>query len=366
MKALPSPSGRYLAGSACREIVDPDRAAHVATQDRGRRLFVKAWYPAGPEAAGTCRRERLWEQVRDDAGTPSIVKLVLRPAMKVLTNTYRDAPYAADAGPPRVLIYNHGLISFASENSTLMEHLASRGYVVLSLQHRDQLAELKALQRTLGGNEKREQASLQRAIKSAATEERAALWKQYFRLASNTNRIVEARSLDVEHVVAELAPLLGMIPGVSRAAEAELIGILGLSIGGAVAIEYAKRNRDRTRRVVNMDGGIYGALPDESVEAYCLMLCSEENRGLNDLALSAANGGTITNVVIPGTKHLNFHDIAAVFPKLKWLGALGSADPAAVIHERNRLVLDFLSQGARDEEAAPAARDERSAPPGVP
>lgn len=343
MKALPSPAGRHLVGSVCREIVDLDRAAHVESEDRGRRIFVKAWYPADPEAAGTCRRERLWEQVRHDAGTPGVVKLVLRPAMKVPTNSYRDAPYAADAGPPRVLIYNHGLISFASENSTLMEHLASRGYVVLSLQHRDQLAELKALQRTLGENEKREQASLERAIKSAAQEERSALWKQYFRLASNTNRIVEARSLDAEHVVAELGALLAMIPAASRAAEAELIGMLGLSIGGAVAIEYAKRNHGRARSVVNMDGGIYGTLPDEPVEAHCLMLCSEENRGLNDLALSAANGGAITNVVIPGTKHLNFHDIAAIYPKLKWLGALGSADPAAVIHERNRVVSDFLS-----------------------
>ena len=66
---------------------------------------------------------------------PGVAKLLLRPAMKVLTSSYHDAPYAPPAGAPRILIYSHGLISFASENSMLMEHLASRGYVVIALQH---------------------------------------------------------------------------------------------------------------------------------------------------------------------------------------------------------------------------------------
>ena len=347
MKALPNPAGPHLVGSACREIVDSSRPAHVASQESGRRVFVKCWYPADPTAADTCRRERLWEHVRDDAGTPGVVKLVLRPAMKVLTNAYRDAPYAADAGRPRVLIYNHGLISFASENSTLMEHLASYGYVVLSLQHREQLGELKALQRIQPEDEKREQAALQRKIKSAANEERTSLWKEYFRLASNTNRVVSARSGDAEYAVAELKTLLAMIPGVGRAAEPDLVAILGLSVGGAVATEYAKRNRGRINGIVNMDGGIYGGLLEEPVDASYLMLYSQENRGLNDLSLAAANGATITNAVISGTKHLNFHDIAAVYRKLKWLGALGSSDPAAVVQERNRSISDFLSRIAQ-------------------
>ncbi|HEX6996534.1 MAG TPA: acetylhydrolase [Gammaproteobacteria bacterium] len=347
MKTLPNPEGPFLVGSVSRELVDPDRPAHVLSQQPGRRIFVKSWYPADPAAAGACRRERLWEHVRGDPHIPGVVKLMLRRAMKVTTSTYADAPYAAQAGPPRIVIYSHGLISFASENSTLMEHLASRGYVVISLQHREQLAELRALQQAQPKSERTEQAELQRQIAAASKEERAALWKEYFRLASNTNRIVAARSADAEHVLAGLDGLLATIPGLGATSRASRIAAIGLSIGGAVATELAKRSRDRTNGVVNIDGGMYGTLPDEPVEAPYLMLYSEENAGSNELSLAAAGGARITAATIPGTKHLNFHDIAAVHPWLKWLGALGSADPVAVVKERNRSIADFLSKIAQ-------------------
>ncbi|HEY8519706.1 MAG TPA: hypothetical protein VIN61_06475 [Gammaproteobacteria bacterium] len=344
MKTLPNPGGPYLVGSAACEMVDPGRPAHALSQDRGRRLFVKLWYPADRVAADASRRERLWEQVRSDPGTPGLVKLVLRRAMGVTTNTHEAAPYAAQAGPPRVVIYSHGLISFASENTTLMEHLASRGYVVISLQHEDQLAELRALQRAQPKSERSEHASLQRKILSAPKEERAALWKEYFRVASNTNQIVAARSGDVEYAVAGLESLLAAIPGIGAVSAPGGVAAIGLSVGGAVATQYAKRNRHRATGVVNIDGGIYGTQPDEPVAVPYLMLYSEENGGSNDLSLATAGGATITTATIPGTKHLNFHDIAAVYPWLKWLGPIGSADPVAVVKERNEAIADFLSK----------------------
>ena len=147
MKVLPSPGGPYLVGSSTCELTDSSRASHLLSRDRGRRLLVKCWYPASETARETCRRERLWEQLRVEPNMPGVAKLLLRPAMKVLTNSYCDAPYATRIGAARILIYGHGLVSFASENSRLMEHLASRGYVVIALQHVEQLAEFRELQK---------------------------------------------------------------------------------------------------------------------------------------------------------------------------------------------------------------------------
>ena len=273
---------------------------------------------------------------------PGFAKLLLRPAMKVLTNTYRGAPYAAEGNPPRILIYSHGLISFASENSMLMEHLASHGWIVIALQHTDQLAELRALQSAQHEDEKKEQGRLQRKIKATKGEERAALWKQYVGMASNTNRIVFARSVDIEFAIAELETLLEVIPGADSVAATELFGVVGLSLGGAVATEYAKRNSHRVTCVVNMDGGIYGTQPEKPVGKRYLMLYSQENDGVNDSALAATDGVEITRSVIPDTRHLNFHDIAAIYPVLRWLGAIGSASPMAVVERRNQLISDFV------------------------
>src|SRR5690606_1515724 len=142
-----------------------------------------------------------------------------------------------DAGPPRLLMYNHGMISFASENTSLMEHLASYGYTVVSLQHKEQLRELRALQGAQSGNEKDEQRKLERRIKDSDPGERPALWRQYYRIASNTNRIVSARATDVEYVLATIRSLLSAVPGLDGSEPAEVIGVLGLSLGGAVATE---------------------------------------------------------------------------------------------------------------------------------
>ena len=342
MKILPKPSGPYTVGSVDCEITDTGRTSHLASRETGRKIFVKFWYPAGVPAVHDYRRERLWEQLRGEPHLPAIAKLLLRPAMKVMTNTYHGAPYAAHAGPPRILVYNHGLISFVSENSMLMEHLASRGYIVIALQHREQLAELQALQKGQSADVKQAQATLQRRIKASTGAERAALSHEYFRIASNTNRIADARAIDVEYAVANLGSVLEAIPGVDRSAPAVVAGVIGLSLGGAVATEYARRNPAGDVCIVNMDGGIYGLQLEQPIATRYLMLYSEENNGNNARSLTATPGAAITNSVIPGTRHLNLHDIAAVYPALKWLGAIGSAHPATVIEKRNLLVSDFI------------------------
>jgi len=273
---------------------------------------------------------------------PGFAKLLLWPAMKVMTNSYRDAPYATRLGSPRVLIYSHGLISFASENSMLMEYLASHGYLVIALQHVDQLAELRGLQRSQPQGEKQEQARLQRKLKASSVSERAGLSKEYFRIASNTNRIVSGRCVDVEYAVSALESITGVIPRVDGVSARRLVGVIGLSLGGAVATEYAKRNGEKVGCVVNLDGGIYGAQLEKPINTRYLMLYSQENDGINDSSLTTTGAAKITNKVIPETKHLNFHDIAAVYPALKWLGAIGSSSPMAVIKERNQCILDFL------------------------
>lgn len=43
---------------------------------------------------------------------------------------------------------------------------------------------------------------------------------------------------------------------------------------------------------------------------------------------------------------MSFHDIAGIYPLLRWLRVTGSARPMAVLERRNTLILDFLSNDA--------------------
>lgn len=348
MKILPEPTGPHFVGSCSHEVVDSSRPCHVRGQGPGRGLFAKLWYPAVDSASGSCEREGLWEQLEADPSIPGFVRLLLRPAMKVKTNSLRGAPYSADAGSPRVLIYNHGMISFASENTTLMEYLASYGYTVVSLQHKEQLTELRVLQGAQNEEEKKEQQKLERSIKSSDAEQRPLLWTQYYRIASNTNRIVSERSTDIAFAVANMHSLLNAVPGLEGSEAVEVSGVLGLSLGGAVATEYSKRGAAGPKCVVNIDGGIYGTLLDQPIRGRYLMLYSEPNGDINAASLPGSDKTDVTTETFSGTKHLNFHDIAMIYPMLKWLRITGSAAPAVVIQRRNELIMEFVSSSLSD------------------
>lgn len=343
MKTLLKPAGPYLVGSCSHEVCDSSRPSHLLSQDSGRELFIKLWYPTDAAASGGSEREKLWEQLQGEPNIPGLVRLLLRPAMKVSTNSVREGPYAAHAGPPRVLIYSHGMISFASENTSLMEHLASYGYTVVSLQHKEQIKELRALQGAQSANEKQEQKKLERSIKASDATQRPELWSRYYRMASNTNRIVSARADDIGLVVRTLGSLLAAVPDLDGSATAEAIGVIGLSLGGAVSTEYVRRGGSGVSCVVNMDGGIYGTLLDEPVRGRYLMLYSEPNGDINKASLPVSDTADVRVEVVRGTKHLNFHDIAMIYPLLKWLGITGSAQPSTVIRRRNELITEFIS-----------------------
>jgi hypothetical protein len=344
MKTLPKPAGLHLVGTIATELTDAKRTRHVASSDSGRRIFIKLWYPAD-RSASEHQQERLWEQLREEPNVPAIMKLLLRPAMRVLTNSHIGAPYNVQVGAPQILIYCHGLISFASENTMLMEHLASHGFVVISLQHLDQLAELRALQAAQTKEVKEEQARIEREIKSRQREERPELWGKYFRIASTTNRIVSGRSADIRHAASEIGTVLTKVPKIYDSA-ARIVGAIGLSLGGAVVTEFSKSPGSRLRCVVNLDGGNYGELQDEPVRTPYLMVYSEENKGTNDVALKAVSGVEVARRALPGTKHLNFHDISMVYPVMKWMRAIGSADPAFAIRWRNEVVNEFVCRAA--------------------
>lgn len=149
LRTLPQPPGPYHVGTGSRELVDLYRTSQIVSDGLGRKIFVKFWYPTNKSFTDDSKREALWEQLRTETNIPGIVRLLLRRAMKTMTNSYLDAPISAEVSPFRILIYNHGMISFAAENTILMEYLASRGYIVLALQHKEQLQEFQTLQKRL-------------------------------------------------------------------------------------------------------------------------------------------------------------------------------------------------------------------------
>lgn len=332
--SFPAPQGPYRVGSVDWRIVDTSRPAHIGSARIGRELYAKIWYPGAPSER---RPELLWEELRADANVPRAFRYVLK-AARTRTSTCPSAPLDRSARLSSVVVYNHGLISFASENTTLMEHLASCGHIVLALRHVEQMAELQALNRRDSASKRKADAEAARQLRMSPPEERARLAVEYYRQSVNTNLIVGERARDTSFVLDRLQEALQRVPGVDEAdVDCDAIHAVGFSVGGAVATETAHRD-GRVKSVTNLDGGFYGTEPPAPIRQPYLMMYSAANEGINDLLLPEhAVRRTPAN-----TAHLNYHDVSVLLPFLRYTGVTGKVNPRELIVLRNSAVEAFI------------------------
>jgi dienelactone hydrolase len=166
--------------------------------------------------------------------------------------------------------------------------------------------------------------------------------RDYYAASENTGRIVAERSADTSFVLSNASAVLAAIPGAAGKSQADASAhLVGFSVGGAVATVTAERD-SRVRTVVNLDGGLYGSRDARAILAPYLMMYSAANAGLNDELLPAHAERVTPN----GTKHLNYHELAALLPLLRYTGVTGTTNPATFVAQRNRAVRAFLARTA--------------------
>jgi len=139
--SLPAPPGPYAVGVRDFELTDHNRLGVLdAPADQPRRLAVRVWYPAQtvdgfarrPYATDAELRSTFPWLATEELSLPSFFFSHLR---HVRTFSYEGAPALDNGQPLPVIFFSHGLYAFASQNTALMEHLASLGYMVFSIAH---------------------------------------------------------------------------------------------------------------------------------------------------------------------------------------------------------------------------------------
>jgi len=329
------PSGPFGVGSVTRELIDRGRPSHLLSDASGRRLFLKLWYPA--ERGTGNEDERLWREVRNDARTPALMRALLQ-CVRARTGTRVNGQFVVRAPTSTLIVYNHGLISFAAENTSLMQDLASHGHTVVAIQHAEQLAEFNALMRAEPAEKKKADAELAQRLKAATEAERPRLAVEYYTASTSTNRLVVERAADTSFVLVQIDDVVAKIPSLRKnAIDTSSAHLVGFSVGGAVSTETAKRDA-RAQSVVNLDGGVQGTLDTKPPSQPYLMLYSSVNDGMNDKLLPQH----AQRVAPADTAHLNYHDVAGLLPVLRLARVTGRTNPRAFLEERNRLVREWL------------------------
>ncbi len=125
--SVPRPTGSSLVGTRVMHLVDARRQDPYLATGARRELMVRFWYPA-PADTHCVSAEYMAPEV---AGYMAELLKISLPA--VSTNSCLDAPVAD--GAHAVVVFTHGFTGTFTDYTYLFEDLASRGYVVASIDH---------------------------------------------------------------------------------------------------------------------------------------------------------------------------------------------------------------------------------------
>jgi dienelactone hydrolase len=349
------PTGPFAVGEARwgPEVlaISPQRAATLVGKPRP---LIHLWYPADP-AARESGLMRWWRSVRRgiDGGRADAALIGL--------------PIARGAQRFPVVLYFPGWPGTRIENYGLVCELASHGFIVAGVTYP---AKLPGTSETAYQEQVRE---LEHWIVYTSAE-------VYRQAAQYSTDRVRFRAHDAIALLDGLARVDGAdgSPFAHRL-DLEHVGIIGFSLGGAVAAETSTME-PRIRAVVNIDGRHWGTALAGGVEQPYLFIgeellqpseadltAADPDRRYNadadrfDYAQLAANlrrnGGI--QVTILGTEHMNFTDSALV-SRFRRLIHRNRIDPRKVLDTLNAYVLAFLQRNLMGKPTALPPADAES------
>lgn len=238
---LPAPTGRHRIGTVSLHLVDPSRPDPWLPDVPFRELMVQLWYPTG--AAGDFPRA----PYTTPATARAYEKLFSLPVLEwPTTSAHLGAPVHRREGGRPVVIYSPGLGGERFETTCLVEELASRGYVVVTIDH---VHDCDIVELPDG--------RLERVAVPAPTGDTD---------DPVTTKDIESRVADVSFVRDQLAVInrwgnpdhehRALPDGLRGALDLDRVGLLGHSDGGST-VAHALHTDPRFTAGVNLDGTLW-------------------------------------------------------------------------------------------------------------
>lgn len=268
---LPKPTGRYPVGTVSLHLIDGSRPNPWAASPPYRELMVSVWYPARDT-----RRYPLAPQMLPGAAAHfgsadgAAAQLYHVPPGRVdwaatLTSGHQGAPVARQQAPFPVVLYSPGAGEPRTWGTTLVQDLASRGYVVVTIDPTYEADEVEFP----GGRviDSVLLAQLQQAEKDGTV---FALLKKIIDVrVADTRTVLDAlTALDAGHNPSVGPPRLGTMPlprGLAGALDLHRVGMFGVSAGGFTAAQ-AMYEDPRIRAGIDLDGAVETPLVPDSLQ----------------------------------------------------------------------------------------------------
>ena len=331
--ALPKPTGPNPPSTSTFYLTD-------FTRDRS--LVVQVWYPAN--------FDRGWD-ARAKYARPKELRPFYRYQSRIQTNSYDNAEMVAGSGPFPVILFNGMWGGRRTQDSFLMEELASHGYFVVAIDHpgnaaRVEMADGQVIYSTMK--------TAIDTIPGRTPQQIRATWEKELAVWVEDNRFV-------------LDELERMNAGgwATGRLDVRHVGALGHSFGGAASLALLGTDA-RVRCAINMDGWSFGGLDHRTTEPILLMY-EDSYKGNQpgsgtEWELDTADKAIVqeslqrfggTRVYVAGTRHADFTD-ATLFSPIKRVTATGPIAGERIRTIVRATVLGFFDQQLKGQGSIPA------------
>ncbi|MGN9843998.1 alpha/beta hydrolase family protein [Nonomuraea sp. H19] len=247
---LPKPTGSHPVGATSLHLKDVSRHDPWVPEAKARELMVSLWYPAKPRGERRAQyvTPKESELLVKDAQLPGVPFDVLS---KTRTNAFSDANPAGRSRSLPLVVLSPGFNSHRSSLTALAEDLASRGYVVVGIDHTYESA---ATAFPDG-----------RVTTCVACQAKGEGFGE---------KVVGSRALDVSFVLDQLTRSRSQWKG-ARLIDPSRIAMAGQSVGGASSIAAMLKD-SRVRAGINMDGTTFAPIPPSGLSRPFLFLGTQE------------------------------------------------------------------------------------------
>ncbi|HWW71486.1 MAG TPA: dienelactone hydrolase family protein [Duganella sp.] len=330
--ALPEPRGPYEVGTEVFRWIDAERPepATEALQDR-RNIIVQAWYPAARGATGA------HSAYIDGLGRlPEFVSVVPGLVMarydRIDTHGVARARVSTERPKWPVVLFSPGYGASRAFYTGLVSDLASRGFVVLAVDHPFEAAVTKLA-------DGRIVTPVERFLRNDPG--RLAYMSEHLDLRAEDLRSVLDR-LDRPEGWGRLAGRLDL----------DRIAAVGHSFGGAAAVAIMASD-GRVKAAANIDGTLYGSLAERRLGGPFLLIESDHGETGHSEMYLRGNQRLISNLQSAGfryqiarSNHYSFTDAPLLFsPPMRWLVAQvmgGARGPVDTLQATNDILAAFL------------------------
>ena len=356
-ETLPRPSGKYSIGVTYLSFVDDNRKEIFdSTRTSQREITVKAWYPSDLRSDP--------EPYLLPAEAEFAAKyLQFPPTYKDLkTNASRDVPVSSKERKYPVLIFSHGWGEHYSQNTILMEELASHGYVVFSISHHyeckfSSFPDGRLIYVEMGNPRLQKMMSeqmnamamgfLQKLENAASDKERVRI----FREINATMPVLLTESPkywaeDIAFLIDRLTIMNSKENRFQNRLNLDRIGVFGMSLGGLATSVVCSTDK-RVKAGVNIDGGFYSATLEGKYRVPLMFLSSKRYLGCGPL-FTGQSTRDCYSMSVRGSDHYNLTDYS-VYPVPMVRPLLGPIDGKRTIDMMNVLVPAFFDKYLKEK-----------------